>query len=169
VPTARRIRKRGQTLIGNQAELGAIRADVEGEMTQAGFVKALGANLKPIPVDAELLGFLDQTKRLEFLKQWQVAIKAGKSMRAALPRVGVVGLTALAAFLPLGLIFYQSLINAPFFIPNRLSLGAFDFIFAEGDFWDALRNSLVIAGGMVIIAVPLGGILAFAGRPGQPR
>ena len=70
--------KRGQTLIGNQAELGAIRADVEGEMTQAGFVKTLGSNLKPIPINAELLGFLDQTKRLEFLKQWQAAIKAGK-------------------------------------------------------------------------------------------
>lgn len=70
--------KRGQTLIGNQAELGAIRADVEGEMTQSGFVKALGSNLKPIPVSDELLGFLDQTKRLEFLKQWQTAIKAGK-------------------------------------------------------------------------------------------
>lgn len=70
--------KRGQTLIGNQAELGSIRADVEGEMTQAGFVKQLGSNLKPIPVNDELLRFLDQTKRLEFLKQWQAAIKAGK-------------------------------------------------------------------------------------------
>ena len=27
---------------------------------------------------AELLGALDQTKRLEFLKQWQAAMKAGK-------------------------------------------------------------------------------------------
>ncbi|HYS81912.1 MAG TPA: ABC transporter substrate-binding protein [Anaeromyxobacteraceae bacterium] len=70
--------KRGQTLIGKEAELGSIRADVEGEMTLAGFTKALGATLKPIPVSGELLGFLDQTKRLEFLKQWQSAIKSGK-------------------------------------------------------------------------------------------
>ena len=70
--------KRGQTLIGNQAELGSIRADVEGEMTLAGFTKTMGATLKPIPVSADLLGYLDQTKRLEFLKAWQAAIKAGK-------------------------------------------------------------------------------------------
>jgi len=70
--------KRGQTIIGNQAELGSIRPDVEGELTLAGYTKTLGATLKPIPVSDELLGYLDQTKRLEFLKQWQAAIKAGK-------------------------------------------------------------------------------------------
>ena len=82
-------------------------------------------------------------------------------MRAGLPRIGVISLTALAVFLPLGLIFYQSLLNAPFFMPHRLSLGAFEFIFAEDDFWDALKNSLIIAAAMAAIAVPLGGILAF--------
>ena len=70
--------KRGQTVIGNQAELGSIRADVEGEMTAAGFTKTLGAALKPIPVSDELLVYLDQTKRLDFLKQWQQAIKGNK-------------------------------------------------------------------------------------------
>ena len=70
--------KRGQTIIANQAELGSIRADVEGEMTAAGYAKHLGAALKPIPVSADLLVYLDQTKRLDFLKQWQAAIKAGK-------------------------------------------------------------------------------------------
>ena len=70
--------KRGQTIIANQSELGAIRGDVEGEMTVAGYTKLLGANAKPIPVSADLLAFLDQTKRLDFLKQWQAAMKAGK-------------------------------------------------------------------------------------------
>jgi iron(III) transport system substrate-binding protein len=70
--------KRGQTIIGNQAELGSIRSDVEGEMTAAGYAKQLGATAKPIPVSAELLVFLDQTKRLDFLKQWQAAIKGTK-------------------------------------------------------------------------------------------
>src|SRR3982750_1569441 len=79
----------------------------------------------------------------------------------SLPRAGVVGLTALAVFLPLGLIFYQSLLNAPFFMPHKAGIGAFEFIFADGDFWDALKNSLVIAAAMALIAVPLGGILAF--------
>jgi len=83
-------------------------------------------------------------------------------MRAALPRVGVVTLTALAVFLPLGLIFYQSLLNLPFFMPNKtVGVGAFQFVFADSDFWDSLRNSLVIATAMAVIAVPLGAILAF--------
>jgi iron(III) transport system permease protein len=83
-------------------------------------------------------------------------------MRAALPRVGVVTLTALAVFLPLGLIFYQSLLNLPFFMPNKtVGVGAFQFVFADSDFWDSLRNSLTIATTMAVIAVPLGAILAF--------
>jgi iron(III) transport system permease protein len=78
------------------------------------------------------------------------------------PRGVVIGLTALAVFLPLSLIFYQSLLNAPFFMPNhKLGTGAFSFIFADSDFWDSFRNSLVIAFGMTVIAVPLGAILAF--------
>ena len=70
--------KRGQDIIANKAELGSIRADVQGEMTVAGYQKQLGNTLKPIPVSADLLGALDQTKRLEFIKQWQAAMKAGK-------------------------------------------------------------------------------------------
>jgi iron(III) transport system permease protein len=82
-------------------------------------------------------------------------------MRIGLARTSVIGVTALAVFLPLGLIFYQSLLDAPFFLPHRFGVGAFEFIFADSDFWDSLKNSLVIATTMVVIAVPLGGILAF--------
>ena len=78
------------------------------------------------------------------------------------PRIAVISLTGLAVFLPLGLIFYQSLLNAPFFMPDKApGLGAFAFIFADSDFWDAFKNSLIIASGMALIAVPLGGALAF--------
>jgi iron(III) transport system substrate-binding protein len=70
--------KRGQTVIANQAELGSTRSDVQGDMTAAAFQKQLGATIKPIPVSADLLGFLDQTKRLDFIKQWTAAMKAGK-------------------------------------------------------------------------------------------
>ena len=70
--------KRGQTIIANQAELGSIRTDVEGEMTAAGLGKTLGSSLRPIPVSPDILSFLDQTKRLDFIKQWQQAIKGGK-------------------------------------------------------------------------------------------
>ena len=83
-------------------------------------------------------------------------------MRVNLARTSVIGVTALAVFLPLGLIFYQSLLNAPFFMhPRLLGIGAFDFIFADSDFWDSFKNSLIIAAAMALIAVPLGGILAF--------
>ena len=67
--------KRGQTLLANQANLFSIRADVEGETSMAGLTKQLGDSLKPIPIGAGLLVYLDQSKRLEFLKQWQQAIK----------------------------------------------------------------------------------------------
>jgi iron(III) transport system substrate-binding protein len=70
--------KRGQTIVANQAELGSIRADVEGDQTLAGLTKTLGATLRPIPVGPELLAYLDQTKRLDFIKQWQAAIKGTK-------------------------------------------------------------------------------------------
>jgi iron(III) transport system substrate-binding protein len=70
--------KRGQTIVANQSELGSIRADVDGEMTAAGLAKTLGNTVKPIPVSDELLGYLDQTKRLAFLKQWQTTIKGAK-------------------------------------------------------------------------------------------
>ena len=70
--------KRGQTIVANQSELGSIRADVEGDLTAAGLSKTLGGSLKPIPVGPELLGYLDQAKRLDFIKQWQQAIKGTK-------------------------------------------------------------------------------------------
>src|SRR5574338_79607 len=67
--------KRGQTILANQSDLGSIRADVEGEVTLGSLTKTLGASLKPIPVGPSLLTYLDQAKRLEFLKQWQQALK----------------------------------------------------------------------------------------------
>ncbi|SEA93570.1 iron(III) transport system substrate-binding protein [Paraburkholderia sartisoli] len=67
--------KRGQTLLANQANLFSIRADVDGETSMAGLTRQLGDSLKPIPIGAGLLVYLDQSKRLEFLKQWQQSIK----------------------------------------------------------------------------------------------
>ncbi|HDR8961875.1 ABC transporter substrate-binding protein [Burkholderia vietnamiensis] len=67
--------KRGQTLIANQANLYAIRTDVAGETSAASLTKKLGDSLKPIQIGTGLLVYLDQSKRLAFLKQWQQAIK----------------------------------------------------------------------------------------------
>src|SRR5213083_2682938 len=80
----------------------------------------------------------------------------------SLPRTAVVVITAVVIFMPLGLIFWQSFLNAPFFNPAKhLGFDAYAFIFEDADFWTAFANSIVIAAGMVVIALPLGAALAF--------
>src|SRR5215813_12445279 len=77
-------------------------------------------------------------------------------------RALTIFLMATAVLGPLSLIFYQSLLDAPFFEANKhVGIDAYKFVFADGDFWKALTNSLLIASGMTLIAVPLGGLLAF--------
>src|ERR1700694_1312794 len=74
----------------------------------------------------------------------------------------VIALTALAVMAPLSLIFYQSFLTAPFFDPSaKLSFAAYGFVLAEEDFWTAFLTTLLVAGGMTAIAVPLGAVLAF--------
>src|SRR5512140_3997725 len=87
-------------------------------------------------------------------------------MRAAaaqtLPRAFTILMTATAVFAPLSLILYQSVLHAPFFGARKeWGLDAYRFIFADGDFWMAFRNSFMIATGMTLIAVPLGALMAF--------
>jgi len=88
--------------------------------------------------------------------------RTGLALFAALPRALTILLTAAAVLAPLSLIVYQSLLDAPFFdAVKHVGVAAYDFIFADPDFWMALRNSLLIAAGMTVIAVPLGAVLAF--------
>jgi iron(III) transport system permease protein len=78
------------------------------------------------------------------------------------PRGLVVTLTCVAIFVPLLLIFYQSFLSAPFFMPNKeLGLEAYRFIFDDPDFTLSFKNALILAGGLTAIAVPLGAMLAF--------
>lgn len=70
--------KRGQQIIANQAELYAIREDVEGEATAKRVKELVGDKARPIPIGPELAANLDPIKRLRFLKQWQGAMQ-GKS------------------------------------------------------------------------------------------
>jgi iron(III) transport system permease protein len=77
-------------------------------------------------------------------------------------RIAVIALTALAVLAPISLVFYQSFLDAPFFQPiTKFSLDAYDFVFSDDDFWTAFATTLMIAGGMSAIAVPLGAGLAF--------
>ena len=71
---------RGQKLIGSDVELFSIRNDVDAEYTAASLTKQLGSgNVKPIPVSAEIVTYLDQKKRLDFLNAWKAAVAAGAS------------------------------------------------------------------------------------------
>jgi iron(III) transport system permease protein len=80
----------------------------------------------------------------------------------ALFRFIVISLTALAVLAPLSLVAYQSLLTAPFFQPTaQLSIAAYEFVFADGDFWAAFVTTVLLAAGMTAIAVPLGAGLAF--------
>lgn len=71
--------KRGQAVLANRANLFSLRSDVEGENTAAALATALGGSLKAIPLGAELAASLpDQSKRVEFLRQWQQAVAMKK-------------------------------------------------------------------------------------------
>ena len=79
-----------------------------------------------------------------------------------LPRGVVVCITALVIYVPLLFIVVQSFLSASFFSRSKSwSLEAFAFIFIDPDFYLALRSGFILAFGLVIIAIPLGGILAF--------
>jgi iron(III) transport system substrate-binding protein len=71
--------QRGQKLIGSDVELFAVRNDVEAEYTAASLAKMLGPNIKPIPVSSEIVTYLDQKKRLDFLAAWKAQLAAGAS------------------------------------------------------------------------------------------
>lgn len=67
--------KRGQTILANQSDLFSIRNDVQGETSMAHLNKQLGGSAKPIQVGTGLLVYLDQAKRLDFMRNWQNALK----------------------------------------------------------------------------------------------
>jgi iron(III) transport system substrate-binding protein len=61
------------------ANLFSLRTDVEGENTAVGLTKALGESLKAIPLGPDLVASLpDQSKRAQFLRQWQQAVAIRK-------------------------------------------------------------------------------------------
>ncbi|NMM35942.1 MAG: iron ABC transporter permease [Glaciimonas sp.] len=78
------------------------------------------------------------------------------------PRGLVVAITSLVIFFPIYLIFYQSFLSAPFFMPVKtLGFDAYRFIFADPDFSQSFINAMILSTGLAVIAVPLGGMLAF--------
>ena len=67
--------KRGQTVMSEKSLVYSLRSNVPGNITAAGLTKELGKALKPIDVNTDILAGLEQNKRLEFMKQWQAALK----------------------------------------------------------------------------------------------
>ncbi|TGT53476.1 iron ABC transporter permease [Mesorhizobium sp. M00.F.Ca.ET.170.01.1.1] len=73
-----------------------------------------------------------------------------------------IAILALAVLAPVGLIVYQSFLSAPFFSPRaKLGLGAYSYVIHDPTFYKALGTTILFAFGMVVVAVPLGGLLAF--------
>lgn len=95
---------------------------------------------------------------------------AEKKYPAKMPRHGnanlyrriVIGLLAIAVLAPVGLIIYQSFLTAAFFSPRaKFGLDAYKYVFTDKNFYKALGTTAIFSFGMVAIAVPLGGLLAF--------
>lgn len=63
--------QRAQALSAQQAGLGAVRSDAQGELTVNGLRSSLKDALRPIAVGPGLLTFLDQAKRNDFLRRWR--------------------------------------------------------------------------------------------------
>lgn len=68
----------GQEIIARKSDLFSIRSGVTGEYTQGKLQQEMGDKLRPIPVGPALLGALDQTRRLQFLREWQQAVHPAK-------------------------------------------------------------------------------------------
>ncbi|MGB0086285.1 MAG: iron ABC transporter permease, partial [Rhodomicrobiaceae bacterium] len=74
----------------------------------------------------------------------------------------VILVAAVVILAPIGIITYQSFLDAPFFDAKaKLSVWAYGFVFGERDFWLALWTTVALAIGMAAIAVPLGAVMAF--------
>lgn len=67
------ISTRGQSLLA-ASDLYAVRTDMEGNATGTYLGRVLGGAMKPTPVGAGLLTYLDQSMRLQYLKQWKASL-----------------------------------------------------------------------------------------------
>ncbi len=77
-------------------------------------------------------------------------------------RIAVILAVAVAVLAPILLVTWQSLLDGPFFARNvHVTFGAFQYVFSDPRFYSAFGNSLLVAVGMTLVAVPLGALLAF--------
>ena len=77
-------------------------------------------------------------------------------------RILVIAIVAVTIMSPMGIVLYQSVLSAPFFMPRaEFSLYAFRYIFTDIAFYKALGMSFLVAGCMTPISVTIGTAFAF--------
>jgi iron(III) transport system substrate-binding protein len=64
----------GQTLLSEKLRLPSVSFEVSGENSGVAMQRALGDQLRPVPVSPGVLVYLDQAKRLGFLRKWRKAV-----------------------------------------------------------------------------------------------
>ena len=79
----------------------------------------------------------------------------------SLPRGLVVLITALVIYVPCRLSSFKASSRHRSSPPRSSAWRPSEFIFTDPDFYKALKSGFILAFGLVIIAIPLGGILAF--------
>jgi len=65
----------GQRILAEKARLFPIRNDVEGDATGRRLTDESGGRLRPVVIGPSLLVYLDQAKRVGFLRQWRQALQ----------------------------------------------------------------------------------------------
>lgn len=64
----------GQTIMAEQLQIAALNPSVTGANTANAMQKALGNQLRPVPVSPGLMVYLDQVKRARLIRRWNEAL-----------------------------------------------------------------------------------------------
>lgn len=65
----------GQTVMARELQIAAVNPDVSGDNTASSMQRAIGAQLRPVPVSPGLMVYLDQVKRSRLIKRWNEALR----------------------------------------------------------------------------------------------
>lgn len=66
----------GQTIMARRLQLGSLHPGVTGENTANAMQRALGEQLRPVPVSPGLMVYLDQVKRARTIARWNETLRA---------------------------------------------------------------------------------------------
>lgn len=69
---------RGQAVLGNAMQIYPARTDIGADFSQSRLEAAIGANVRPIPLDRTLVDDLEPARQAAFLEEWRSAIAQGR-------------------------------------------------------------------------------------------